>query len=165
MQMSASRRGVSPTVVAGGLAASASTGALVAMGRRLGSIRLPFDAIGATLAHTTVSSDALAVALLGFLIHFVLCFAWAMLFVLLVTRGWRLSAAGVATGIAQFALSWVVASATSRGLASLLPLGDRVVLAVVIAVSCAVGIRVAVGPQNAPSSRGMHGPENGETRM
>jgi hypothetical protein len=165
MHGSASSRGVSPTVVAGGLAASASTGALIAMGRRLGSIRLPFAAIGATLAHATISSDATAFVLVGLLSHVLLSFVWATLFVLLVTRGWRFATAAVATGIAQFALSWVVASATDRGLASVLPLGDRVVLAVVIAVSCAVGVRVAVGPQNALSSRGMHGPEDRDSRM
>lgn len=165
MHSSASRRGVSPTVVAGGFAASASTGALIAMGRRLGSIRLPFAAIGATLAHATISSEATALVVIGLLSHVVLSFVWATLFVLLVTRGWRLSTAGAVTGIAQFALSWIVASVTHRGLASVLPLGDRMVLALVIAASCAIGVRVAAGPQNAPNSRGMHGSERGESRM
>jgi hypothetical protein len=160
------RRGVSPTIVAGGLAASASTGALIAMGRRLGSARLPFAAIGATLAHTSNSSEAMGLVLVGFVGHALLSFMWAIAFVALVTRGWRLATAGIVIGCGEFALSWVTARVANAGLASILPLGDRVVLAVVIAVSCVVGIRVAVAPsQNASESRGMHGSSHGETRM
>ena len=166
MPVSPSRRGVSPTIVAGGLAASASTGALVSMGRRLGSVRLPFAAIGATLAHTTISSEAMWLVLVGFVGHVVLSFVWAIAFVALITRGWRLTTAGIVIGCGQFALSWVTARVSGAGLASILPLGDRAVLAIVIAVSCVVGIRVAVAPsQNASDSRGMHGPPHGETRM
>ncbi len=145
MPTSVSRRGVAPTVVAGGLAASASTGALIAMGRRLGSIRLPFAAIGATLAHATISSETTALVFFGFVLHVLLSFVWAAAFVFLVTRGWRLATAGIAIGVAEFALSWIVALSTGRGLASVLALGDRLVLALVIAVSCVVGVRVAVG--------------------
>jgi hypothetical protein len=150
--------------VAGGLAASASTGALIAMGRRLGSIRLPFAAIGATLAHTTISSGTTSLVIVGFASHVLLSFVWAIAFVALVTRGWRLATAGIAIGCAQFALSWITARVTGSGLASVVPLGDRMVLAVVIAVSLAVGIRVAVA-QNALGSRAMHDSSQGETRM
>jgi hypothetical protein len=167
MRSSVSRRGVAPTVVAGGLAASASTGALIAMGRRLGSIRLPFAAIGATLAHTSNSSEAMALVVVGFAGHVLLSFLWAIAFVALVTRGWRLATAGIVIGCGEFALSWVTARVTGSGLASVLPLGDRVVLAVVIAVSCIIGIRVAVEPppQNASGSGAMHDSSQGETRM
>ena len=167
MRSSASRRGVAPTVVAGGLAASASTGALIAMGRRLGSIRLPFAAIGATLAHATISSEAMALVVVGFIGHVLLSFLWAIAFVALVTRGWRLATAGIVIGCGEFALSWVTARVTGGGLASVLPLGDRVVLAVVIAVSCVVGIRVAVEPssQNGSTARARNESSHGETRM
>ena len=81
MPKSVSRRGVAPVVVAGGIVASASTGALIAMGRRLGSIRLPFAAIGATLAHATSSSETTALVLVGFVCHVLLSFMWAVAFV------------------------------------------------------------------------------------
>lgn len=164
MRAPASRRVVAPTIVAGGLAASASTGALIAMGRRLGSVRLPFAAIGATLAHTTISSGTTSLVVVGFVTHVVLSFVWAIAFVALVTRGWRLATAGIAIGCLQFALSWITARVTGSGLASVVPLGDRMVLAVVIAVSLVVGIRVAVA-QNAVDSRAMHDSSQGETRM
>jgi hypothetical protein len=164
MRSPTSRRVVAPTIVAGGLAASASTGALVAIGRRLGSIRLPFAAIGATLAHTTIRSGATALVIVGLVSHVLLSFVWAIAFVALITRGWRLSAAGIVIGCAEFALSWITASVTGRGLASVVPLGDRVVLAVVIAVSLVVGIRVAVG-RAAFDSRARNDSSQGETRM
>lgn len=150
--------------MAGGLAASASTGALIAMGRRLGSIRLPFAAIGATLAHTTISSGTTSLVVVGFVSHVLLSFVWAIAFVALVTRGWRLASAGIVIGSVQFALSWITARVTGSGLASVVPLGDRMVLAVVIAVSLVVGIRVAVA-QNALDARAMHDSSQGETRM
>jgi hypothetical protein len=166
MPTSVPRRGVAPVVVAGGLAASASTGALIAMGRRLGSIRLPFAAIGATLAHATISGEASALVLVGFVCHVLMSFVWAAAFVFLVTRGWRLISAGFVIGIAEFALSWVVALSTGRGLASVLALGDRLVLALVIAVSCVVGVRLAVAPpQNASPFGAMNKSSHGETRM
>ena len=150
--------------MAGGLAASASTGALIAIGRRLGSVRLPFAAIGATLAHTTITGTATPLVIVGFVGHVLLSFVWAIAFVALVTRGWRLAAAGIVIGCAEFALSWITASVTGSGLASVVPLGDRVVVAMVIAVSLVVGIRVAVG-QDAFDSRAMHDSSQGETRM
>jgi hypothetical protein len=166
MPNSVSRRGVAPVVVAGGIVASASTGALIAMGRRLGSIRLPFAAIGATLAHATVSSETTALVLVGFVCHVLLSFMWAVAFVFLVTRGWRLASAGIAVGIAEFALSWVVAKSTGHGLASVLALGDRIVLALVIAASCVVGVWLSVAPpRNVPASGAMHESSHGETRM
>jgi hypothetical protein len=164
IQSPTSRRVVAPTIVAGGLAASASTGALIAIGRRLGSVRLPFAAIGATLAHTTISSGSTSLVIVGLVGHVLLSFVWAIAFVALVTRGWRLAAAGIVVGCAEFALSWITASVTGNGLASVVQLGDCVVLAIVIAVSLVVGIRVAVG-QNAFDSRAMHNSSQGETRM
>lgn len=166
MPTSVPRRGVAPVVVAGGLAASASIGALIAMGRRLGSIRLPFAAIGATLAHATISSDSTALVLVGLVCHVLLSFVWAAAFVFLVTRGWRLLSAGFAIGIAEFALSWIVALSTGRGVASVLALGDRLVLALVIAVACVVGVRLALAPsQNASPQGATNKSSQGETRM
>jgi hypothetical protein len=162
----APRRVVSPAVVAGGLAASATVGALIAMGRRLGNMWLPFAAVGAALAHRTVSSEAAGLVVLGLALHVLLSFVWAMVFVSLVTRGWRQASAGAVIGISEIALSWIVSLLTGNGLASVLPLGDRLELAVVSAASLVVGLRLAVGPpRNAPNSRGLHESARGETRM
>jgi len=106
----------------------------------------------------------MTLVVVGFTIHLVMSFIWAIAFVALVTRGWRLASAGIAIGCGELALSWVIARVTGNGLASVLALGDRVVLAVVIAVSCMVGIWIAVAPsQNVAGSRGLHETSQGET--
>lgn len=138
------RRFVAPTVVAGGLAASATTGALIAIGRRLGNIWLPFAGIGATLAHRTISSSATGLVVVGLAIHVVMSFVWAIVFVSLVTRSWRPWTAGVVTGFAELLVSWAVARVTGGGLASQLAIGDRVVVAVVSVASLVVALRLAV---------------------
>ena len=102
--------------------------------------------------------------IVGLVSHVLLSFVWAIVFVALVTRGWRLATAGIVIGCAQFALSWITASATGSGFASVVPLGDRVVVAIVTAVSLVVGIRVAVGQDRVDSSA-MHNSSQGETRM
>jgi hypothetical protein len=145
---------VAPTVVAGGLAASATTGALIAIGRRIGSIWLPFAAIGATLAHRTISSSATGLIFIGLVIHVVMSFAWAIVFVSLVTRGWRSWMAGAATGCAELLVSWAVARVTGEGLGSQLAIGDRLVLAVVSVASLIVALRLSVDRwQSAASTR------------
>jgi len=96
--------------------------------------------------------------------HVLLSFVWAIAFVALVTRGWRLAAAGIVIGCAEFALSWITASVTGSGLASVVPLGDRVVLAVVIAASLVVGLRVSVA-SDALDVRTRNDSSQGETRM
>jgi len=140
--------------VAGGLAASATAGALIAIGRRLGSIWLPFAAIGATLAHRTISGSATGLVVVGLAIHVVMSFAWAILFVSLVTRGWRPWTAGVATGFAELLVSWAVVRMTGEGLASLLAIGDRLVVAIVSVASLIIALRLAVDRwQSAESTR------------
>ena len=138
------RRFVAPTVVAGGLAASATTGALIAIGRRLGSIWLPFAAIGATLAHRTISGGASGLVVVGLVIHVVMSFLWAVVFVGLVTRQWRWWGAGIVTGCAELLVSWAVARVTGGGLASLLAVGDRLVLTIASVGSFVVALWLAV---------------------
>jgi hypothetical protein len=58
-----------------------------------------------------------------------------------------LSAVLIASG--QFILSWIIASSSGSGLATVLALGDRLVVAVVLAIALVVGMRFAF-----PSSRG-----------
>lgn len=85
--------------------------------------------------------------MVGLVVHVVTSFAWAVVFVSLVTRGLRSWTAGAVTGIAELLVSWTVARATGEGLASVLAIGDRLVLAVVSVVSLIVALRLAVDRQ------------------
>ena len=53
----------------------------------------------------------------------------------------RIAAAFI--GVAHFVLSWLVAWGTGEGLASILPLGDRIVFALILTASLVVGMRFA----------------------
>ena len=91
---------------------------------------------------------------MGLAIHVVMSFAWAILFVSLVTRGWRPWTAGVATGFAELLVSWAVVRMTGEGLASLLAIGDRLVVAIVSVASLIIALRLAVDRwQSAESTR------------
>src|SRR5262249_22798860 len=155
MRSPTSRRFVAPTIVAGGVAASASTRAPIAIGRRLGKIRVPLSALRAAPSPSPIFWWGTPPAIVRFGWAIPVGVVCAIVFVALVTRGWRLSAAGIVIGCAEFALSWITASVTGGGLASAVPLGDRVMLAIVIAVSLVVGLRVAVG-QDVFDSRATH---------
>ena len=144
-------RSYSPTLVAGCLAAAATTGALLAMGRRLGSVRILFAAIGTVLLRTPIAIT-IGAALTGLVLHLAGAFVWSALAVRL-ARGFRrrLLAAGL-TATTQFTVSWIVAWWTGRGLSSVLALGDRLVYAVVLACALVVGMRFAfLMSRNAPT--------------
>lgn len=134
-------------MVVGALAAAATTGALIAIGHRLGRVGLPFATIGGGLFHETANGGATGLIIAGILVHLVLTFAWSALAVWLVrARGWRRSFAAIAVAAGAHALSWIIAWTTGRGIASELALGDRVVLAVVFAGALVVGMRFAFSP-------------------
>ncbi len=133
-----------PGVAAGSVAAAATTGALVAMGHRFGSVALPFAAIGAPLFHRTVTAADPRLVLAGLVFHVTIAFAWSVVFVFLVRRmRWRDVVAAIAVGAAQLLASWLVTSLTGSGLSSVLQLGDRLVLALVYAFALLVGLRFA----------------------
>lgn len=88
----------------------------------------------------------MGLVLLGLVFHVLLSFVWSMVFVSLVTHGWRSAAAAIATGCGALVVPWIISSLTGGGLASVLALGDRLVLATVLAASLAVGLRLAVPP-------------------
>ncbi len=128
----------------GGVAAAATTGALIAMGSRAGSAGLPFVAIGAFVLHRSVTSGATGLMFVGFVLHIVTVFAWCYIFVRLVERHiHRETLAAVVVAAGQFILSGLVTWVTGGGVASILPLGDRIVLAITLAASMVVGIRLA----------------------
>jgi len=138
---------VSTGIIVGGVAAAATTGALIAMGHRIGSAALPFASISATLFRGTVASGAVGLVFTGIVLHVTAIFVWSVVFVWLVERlRWSSIVAGALIGAAHFSLSWLVAWGTGAGLASILPLGDRIVFALILFASLVVGMRFAFLP-------------------
>lgn len=133
----------SPTVAVGGVAAGATTGALIAIGHRLGSVGLPFAAIGAIIQPRASTLGATTSVGIGLLVHVAVVFVWSAIFVSLMRRFARVFITALLVAIAQFVLSGMVARIASSGLASVLPLGDRLVYAVVLGAALVVGMRFA----------------------
>jgi hypothetical protein len=134
----------SPVAAVGGIVAAATTGALIAMGSRIGSAGLPFAAVSALVFHRTVASGAVGLVFTGFVLHVAGMFLWSFVFVWMVEHYvHREAAAAVLVAVGQFILSGIITWATGQGVAGVLPLGDRIVFAVVLAVSLVVGIRLA----------------------
>ena len=130
--------------VLGGLAAAATTGALLAFGHRLGDAGLPFGAIGGLVFHSAATAGAGAQMLAGLLLNAAAAYVWSLVFALLVRdAGWRDWLAALAVSVAQLALSWLVAASTGNGIATVLPLGDRLVFAAVLGGVLVLGMRFA----------------------
>ena len=135
---------LSSGVIIGGITAAATTGALLAMGRRQGSAGLPFAAIGAAFSHETTSAVAANLVLGGFVLHVLAMIAWGLVFAWLTGRLGSALIAALVTTVAAFAFSVLVTLWRGSGLASVLPVGDLLVLALVFAVSLVVGMRFAL---------------------
>jgi hypothetical protein len=134
-------------LLVGSVASAATTGALIAMGRRLGSIEYPFAAIGAAVSPQTVSSASSGLVVIGVVVHLAVVFMWSWLCASLVaSRRAGTMVAAFIVALAAHVVSWLVAWWTGAGLSSVLALGDRLVLAVVFAVALVVGIRLAFSP-------------------
>jgi hypothetical protein len=117
------------------------------MGHRLGSVALPFAAIGAALLRRTPTASDAALVVTGIVLHITLIFAWSTLFVWLVRAArWRDVAAAITVALGAFLLAGVIASLSGAGAATVLPLGDRVVLALALAGARVVGMRFAFPP-------------------
>jgi hypothetical protein len=138
-------RPIAPVVIVGGITSAATTGALVAIGRRLGSSGIPFAAISAALFHRTAAGGEAGLVFGGLVLHVTVMFVLASVCVWLVTR-LRLSklVAAVIVALGELALSWLVAWSRGAGVATILPLGDRIVLALVTASALVVGMRFAL---------------------
>lgn len=131
--------------------ASATTGALIALGHRAGGAGLPFAAIGAGLLHATPGNRDFGVVLAGVVLHVAMMLLWSAIFVWLLDHarlGELISALLIAIG--HFVVSWAVASSTGAGAASILPLGDRLVLAMVLFTALICGMRFAFLPAHSP---------------
>lgn len=133
--------------IATGLVAAAATGgALVGIGLRFGTPARLFNALAAYLLGPGVQAlwRFSIVTVAGVLVHLVVSIVCGLAFVALVDRsgggeiGWAILVAVVA-----FLLSWLVAALFGLGLATLLAFGDRLVLAVVLAVALPLGMRLA----------------------
>lgn len=126
------------------MASAATTGALIAIGHRLGSIGVPFAEIGAALFHRTASGSEAGLIFTGFVLHVVMMMLWSAVFVWLMRSvRWRAWIAATAVAIGSMLLSWLIASSTGRGIATALALGDRILVAIVLAISLVVGMRFA----------------------
>jgi hypothetical protein len=138
-------RPITPGIVVGGITAAATTGALIAIGRRLGNAGIPFAAMSAALFRRTAAGGEVGLVFAGIVLHITLMFVLAFVCVWLVERLElsRVAAAGL-VALGELALSWVVAWSRGAGMATILPLGDRVVLALVTVLALIIGMRFAL---------------------
>jgi hypothetical protein len=134
----------SPVVAVGSVAAAATTGALVAMGHRLGAAALPFAAIGALVLRRTVTAESAGLLFAGVVLHVTIVFLWSAVFVFLSRRGrWNAGVAAIVVGACELMTSRAATSFTGAGAASVLQFGDQLVLAIVYALALVVGMRFA----------------------
>jgi hypothetical protein len=140
-------RRFSPTTVVGSIATAAASGALVAIGHRMGHTGGPFAAIASVVIRTAPHSRAMGdggagMVVAGVLLHAGATFIWSALCVGLAVRLRSQSLAALIVSVGNFLVSGLIASA-GRGLASELTLGDRVIYGIVLTVSLIVGMRYA----------------------
>jgi hypothetical protein len=141
-----SARPISPAIVVGGVAVAATTGALVAVGHRLGSTGLPFASIAAVPFHQASVTSAARMVATGLVLHAAAIFVWSLICVQLARAFSRRDVAAGVVAASQFIFSWIIAWSSGSGLASVLVLGDRIVYAVVLAGALVVGMRFAFSP-------------------
>lgn len=133
--------------MAGLIAAAATSGALVGFGIRFGTPLRAFNTIAAALlSHMPGGSIAapLAVTITGVLLHVLASVCWGIAYAYVVERsgGHRLLW-GVVVALAVFLVTGALASLSGEGLATLLPVGDRIAVAIVFAAALPLGMRLA----------------------
>jgi hypothetical protein len=138
------RTPILPGIIVGAVAASATAGALIAMGRRVGSAALPFSAIGSILGGGQFVRVTPGNVVAGIVAHVVASIGWGLVFAFLVER-WRgrTIAAALVVAIAAFCFSLLLGRIAGRGIAIVLTTGDRVILSLVFACALALGMRFA----------------------
>lgn len=107
---------------------------------------LPFTAIGTVLLgpHSVAPRGFVAATLVGIVVHVATTIVWALAYEWLVARaGERRWLWALAIAAAWLVATGVVARIAGAGLATALDRGDRVVVAVVLAVTLAIGMRLA----------------------
>ena len=113
------------------------------MGHRAGHAAIPFAAIGAVPFQRTSDSGVVGLVFIGFLFHVAVTFVWTAFYAWFAERSRHRVLLAVAIAAANFFCSWIVTWSTARGLASVLPLGDRIVYALILAIALAAGMRYA----------------------
>ena len=114
------------------------------MGRRLGSGGLAFSAIASVVTGAQLVRVSLSSVVVGAILHVIVTIAWGIVFALLTER-WRgrSLAAALVVAVVAFVISSLLARVAGRGLAVILPIGDRLILYVVFAVALVLGMRFA----------------------
>jgi len=135
--------------MAGAIAAAATLGALFAIGHRIGRAVLPLGTVGALLAghHAFLFGDPATTrdVLLGVFVQGAICILWGFVAAwLVIERRVGLPWTALAIAVADFCRSWLVARASGGGLATIVPLGDRLELALILGVALVAGIRLAL---------------------
>ena len=135
-------------ITSGVLAASATAGALVGYGLRLGSPARPFNAIAAMLlgpSAQAAQSFTPAATTLGVVLHVAAMIGWGLVYVALFARSGR-HPVGWAIAVAAAALvaTLLITRFFGVGLAALLPTGNLIALAVVLATALPLGMRLAL---------------------
>ena len=114
------------------------------MGRRLGSGGLAFSTIASVFTGAAFVRVSAWSVVAGIILHFLVTIAWGVVFVLLTER-WRgrSLAAALVVALVAFVISLLLARVAGRGLAVILPIGDRLILYLVFAVALVLGMRFA----------------------
>jgi hypothetical protein len=134
-------------ITSGIVAASATSGALVGFGIRLGTLARVFNAI----ASIVLGPEAFAVygyaaspTLVGVLLHVCAMIVCGLVYVLLVTiSGGRDIAWALVLSAATMVMAWFLARRFGVGPAVLLPVGNLLVLSAVLAAALVIGMRLA----------------------
>lgn len=139
----------------GAVAAASTTGALLAMGHRLGFTSLAIRSIGYVFGLPQLGGPwwlATCSFLVGLALHVALVIIGGVLYQYLRFHlNWRSVMSAVAVGVVSFGVTWSTAMITGRGPGAVLPLGDRIVLAIVLGGSLELGMRFAFSPTDASS--------------
>lgn len=128
------------------IAAAATSGALVGFGLRFGTPWRAFNTIAAaTLARGSGSLGApFAITVIGVVVHVLASIVWGLLYALAVERsGGHRWVWGALVAVVMFLATSALAALSGAGLGSLLPLGDRIAIALVLALALPLGMRLA----------------------
>ena len=133
-------------IPAGLLGATATSGALIAIGSRAATVARPFNAIAGHVLGQRADAYAFvpAVTIVGVVVHVVLL-TLAGLLVTIVARRRMMPAWAAAAALATLSALISVGIARRGGwsLARVLPIGDLVLFYMMVAISLPLGIRIA----------------------
>jgi hypothetical protein len=144
-------------IPAGFLAATATAGALIAIGSRSSTAAKPFNVIASHLlgaSRADVSGFVAGITIPGIALHIVLTTILGILVVVIVRR--RLAPLWLTAISAALLCALVSAGIARRGgtsLAQILTLGDLLIFYLVLGASLALGIRFAFAPRKQDSER------------